>query len=66
MLESKERAGGSYLSTKNTEELSKSTRWHKFVKECIEEHGYSWYYFVKQQKFGKHVKLNYSKKRSIK
>ena len=49
--------------SKSTDELSKDPKWHKFVKECIDEHGYSWYYFVRQQPFGRYIKLNYSKKR---
>ena len=60
---SRERVNTSYLMSKSTDELSKDPKWHKFVKECIEEHGYSWYYFVRQQPFGSYVKLNYSKTR---
>lgn len=61
--ESKERKNESYLMTKSTDELCEDPKWHKFVQECIEEHGYSWYHHARQQKFGKHIKLNYSKKR---
>ncbi len=60
---SRERVNTSYLMSKSTDELSKDPKWHKFVKECIEEHGYSWYYYVRQQPFVRYVKLNYSKKR---
>ena len=61
--ESKERKKTSYLMSKDTDELSTDPKWHEFVQECIKEHGYSWYYYMNQQPFGKYVKLNYSKKR---
>lgn len=60
---SRERVNTSYLMSKDTDELSKDPKWHEFVQECIKEHGYSWYYNMSQQPFGKYVKLNYSKKR---
>jgi NADH:ubiquinone oxidoreductase subunit len=61
--ESKERTKRSYLMSKTSEELSVDPKWHNFVQECINEHGYSWYYHTSQQRFGKYIKLNFSKKR---
>jgi len=41
---SDERTRTSYLMSKDTDELSKDPKWHKFVQECILEHGYAWQY----------------------
>jgi hypothetical protein len=63
---SKERTRESYLMTKTTDELSVDPIWHKFVQECINENGYSWYYHARQQPFGRYIKMNYSKTRRTK
>ena len=59
----KERVSTSYLMSKSTEELSNDPQWHKFVNDCIKEHGYAWYYHATQQPFGTYAKMNYSKTR---
>jgi len=34
----------SFLMTVNWRDLPNHPKWKKFVKECIEEHGYGWWY----------------------
>ena len=61
---SNERTMTSYLMSKTADQLVKDKKYHKFVQDCITEHGYSWQYnFSKDGHLSKRISLLYKKRK---
>jgi len=61
---SNERTMTSYLMSKTADQLVKDKKYHKFVQDCIAEHGYSWQYkFTTDSFLSKRESLLYKKRK---
>lgn len=63
-FKSNERTMTSYLMSKTTDQLVKDKKYHKFVQDCIAEHGYAWQYkFTTDSFLSKRESLLYKKRK---